>query len=57
MFEVLLGLDGGESDRADLFELAGFSPTSSTPVGHLKLLTDNGIVERQGSTVRLRLRR
>lgn len=57
MFEVMLGSGVPEVERAELFSLAGFSLTSSTPVEHLKLLADNGLVERHGSTVRLLLRR
>jgi hypothetical protein len=44
LYRVLL--DREELTRHDLFEAAGFSPTSSTPVGHLKLLIDNGIAEK-----------
>lgn len=44
LYRVLV--EDGELSRAELFSRAGFSPTSSTPVGHLKVLTDNGIAER-----------
>lgn len=47
MLDVLLGIeqpiDGITRDA--LFEEAGFSPTSSTPVTHLKLLKDNNLAE------------
>jgi hypothetical protein len=47
LFDVLADkLHGDGFARADLFGLAGFSPTSSTPVTHLKLLTDNGLAEK-----------
>lgn len=52
LFAVLLD-SRTDLGRDDLFRAAGFSPTSSTPVGHLKLLTDNGLAEREAGAVRL----
>lgn len=46
LLEVLLHVR--EVGRDSLFEQAGFSATSSTPVTHLKLLRDNGLVEGRG---------
>jgi hypothetical protein len=44
LLDVLLGLPGGGGiGKDDLFVQAGFSATSSTPVGHLKMLKDNGL--------------
>lgn len=39
--------------RADLFVAAGFSATSSTPVTHLKLLTDNDLASKVAGGVAL----
>lgn len=39
--------------KDDLFARAGFSPTSSTPVTHLKLLRDNDLAEAENGLVHL----
>lgn len=52
LFDVLLRATM-PVERASLFEAAGFSPTSSTPVGHLKLLKDNGLAEQSGGAIAL----
>lgn len=47
ILSVLLSDPEKQWPRPELFLLAGFSPTSSTPVGHLKLLRDNGLAEQE----------
>lgn len=49
LLEVLL--TGAPVERPQLFMLAGFSPTSSTPVTHLKLLRDNGLADAENGLV------
>lgn len=44
-------IEAGELAKDDLFTRAGFSPTSSTPVTHLKLLSDNGLAERRAGMI------
>lgn len=54
MFEVLLNTsDRQPIEKGQLFLLAGFSPTSSTPVTHLKLLRDNELAAAENGGVRL----
>lgn len=52
LLDVLIANPGGLT-RADLFEQSGFSPTSSTPVTHLKMLMDNGLAVRVNGGVAL----
>lgn len=46
LLDALLDANSTPIDRMLLFERAGFSPTSSTPGSHLKLLADNDLVTR-----------
>lgn len=53
LLRALLAAPAFTLSRGELFEAGGFSQTSSTPVTHLKLLSDNGLVRKSGGFVEL----